>query len=88
MRKLGRRELTLHLREPLAALPDDLVQPSLTLAEGGQGLVYVFDTQAEDTGIADLLRRLAEKGIEVKDLQTSDSSLEDIFVGLVKGGRT
>lgn len=87
MRKLGRRELTLHLREPLSALPDDLVQPALSLTAGGHGLVYVFDTQAEDTGIADLLRRLAGKGIEVKDLQTSDSSLEDIFVGLVKGGR-
>ncbi|WP_349371866.1 ABC transporter ATP-binding protein [Salinarimonas sp.] len=88
MRKLGRRELTLHLREPLAALPADLARPSLSLAEGGHALAYVFDSQSEDTGIPDLLRRLAEKGIEVRDLATSESSLEEIFVSLVKGRRT
>jgi ABC-2 type transport system ATP-binding protein len=88
MRKLGRRELTLHLREPLAALPDDLARLALNLAEDGRTLTYVFDSQSEDTGIADLLRRLAERGVEVRDLATSESSLEEIFVSLVKGRRS
>ncbi|GGK17579.1 ABC transporter ATP-binding protein [Salinarimonas ramus] len=85
MRKLGRRELTLHLREPLAALPDGVAGPALTLAEDGRSLTYVFDSQSEDTGIAGLLRSLAEAGIEVRDLATSESSLEEIFVSLVRG---
>ncbi|WP_372423563.1 ABC transporter ATP-binding protein [Salinarimonas chemoclinalis] len=85
MRKLGRRELALHLREPLAAIPDAVARPALSLDPEGRTLTYVFDSQSEDTGIADLLRRLAEAGIEVRDLATSESSLEEIFVSLVKG---
>ncbi len=85
MRKLGRRVLNLHLREPLPVLPDDMASAALTLSEDGSRLTYVFDAQSEDTGIAALLRRLAEKGVDVKDLQTSESSLEDIFVDLVRG---
>ena len=85
MQKLGRRELTLHLREPLEAIPEDLAQPALSLGEDGRALTFVFDAQSEDTGIAELLRRLAQKGVEVRDLATSESSLEEIFVSLVKG---
>ena len=85
MRKLGRRQLTLHLREPLAALPPDLADPALELSADGCELTYTFDAQAEHGGVAELLRRLAERGIDFKDLQTSESSLEDIFVSLVRG---
>ncbi|PSC06277.1 multidrug ABC transporter ATP-binding protein [Alsobacter soli] len=85
MRKLGRRQLTLHLREPLAALPPDLADPALELSADGCELTYTFDAQADHGGVAELLRRLAERGIDFKDLQTSESSLEDIFVSLVRG---
>ena len=84
MRKLGKKQLTVHLKEPLPALPADLAGASLALANDGADLVYTFDAQAEDTGIADLLRRLGEHGVEFKDLKTDQSSLEDIFVSLVR----
>ena len=84
MRKLGKKQLTVHLKEPMAALPAVLDDPHLALANDGADLVYTFDAQAEDTGIADLLKRLAEQGIEFKDLKTDQSSLEDIFVSLVR----
>ena len=84
MRKLGKKQLTVHLKEPLPALPAALADASLSLANDGADLVYTFDAQAEDTGIADLLKRLAEQGIEFKDLKTDQSSLEDIFVSLVR----
>ena len=84
MRKLGKKQLTVHLKEPMAALPTVLDDPHLALANDGADLVYTFDAQAEDTGIADLLRRLADQGIEFKDLKTDQSSLEDIFVSLVR----
>jgi ABC-2 type transport system ATP-binding protein len=84
MKKLGRKKLTLQLRSPLGAIPADLVQSQLELAAGGSELVYNFDTQGERTGIATLLSRLGEHGIAIKDLQTSESSLEDIFVSLVR----
>lgn len=85
MEKLGKKELTLHLQSPLAALPPDLAAYPLRLSADGAELVYTFDAQHEETGIAELLRRLGEHGIDFKDLQTSQSSLEDIFVDLVRG---
>lgn len=84
MHTLGRMQLILHLQEPLAALPADLADRPLTLSEDGLELVYTFDGQADRTGIAGLLRRLDGLGIEFKDLQTRQSSLEDIFVSLVR----
>ncbi|MFL6593063.1 MAG: ABC transporter ATP-binding protein [Luteimonas sp.] len=83
MRKLGKKQLTLQLQTPLERVPDALAGEPLELADDGHALVYTFDTQAERTGIATLLRRLAEHGIDFKDLHSSESSLEDIFVSLV-----
>jgi ABC-2 type transport system ATP-binding protein len=85
MQKLGKKQLTLQLQSPLAALPPDLQSPHLQLSAEGTELVYTFDTQRDETGIAGLLRRLGEHGIDFKDLQTSQSSLEEIFVSLVRG---
>lgn len=85
MRKLGRKQLTLHLQSPLAAIPSALQSENLQLSADGAELVYTFDTQGDETGIAGLLRRLSEHGIDFKDLHTSESSLEDIFVSLVRG---
>jgi ABC-2 type transport system ATP-binding protein len=84
MRKLGKKELTLHLQEPLAYLPDALSTYPLELKAQGQELVYTYDTKNEHGAIAGLLRQLAAEGVEFKDLQTKQSSLEDIFVQLVK----
>ena len=84
MRKLGKKQLTLHLQVPLTAVPEGLGGYQLDLAEGGNELVYTFDAQAEQTGIAELMKRLAERGVDFKDLQTRESSLEDIFVSLVR----
>ncbi len=83
MKKLGRKKLTLQLRAPLQAVPAEFAGSNLELAADGQELVFTFDTQGERTGIATLLGRLAERGIAIKDLQTQESSLEDIFVSLV-----
>ena len=83
MQKLGKKELTLHLQSPLAALPASLAGEPLSLSADGSELTYTFDTAADRTGIAGLLRRLAEQGIDFKDLQTKESSLEEIFVSLV-----
>jgi len=87
MHKLGKKQLTLHLQRPLAEVPAELAGYPLELVDGGNQLVFTFDAQHEDTGIADLLKRLAEHGIDFKDLQSSQSSLEEIFVSLVKGSR-
>jgi ABC-2 type transport system ATP-binding protein len=84
MRKLGRKQLTLHLRTPLEHVPASVARPGLELAPSGLDLVYTFDTQGEDAGIAELLAALAQEGIAFKDLQTEQSSLEDIFVSLVR----
>lgn len=84
MRKLGRKQLTLSLQAPLAALPDSLAAYDLALAAGGEELVFTYDTKAERTGITALLQALGEAGIRFKDLRTSQSSLEDIFVSLVR----
>ena len=84
MRKLGRKQLTLHLQAPLAAIPESLAAHPLELAKGGAELVYTYDTRAERTGITALLRDLSEAGVRFRDLQTRQSSLEEIFVGLVR----
>jgi len=83
MRKLGKKQLTLQLQTPLDRIPDALSGEPLELADDGHALVYTFDVQAEHTGIAALLRRLTEHGIDFKDLHSSESSLEEIFVSLV-----
>src|SRR5690606_11759985 len=87
MRRLGRKQLTLVLQAPMERIPDDLSALPLELSADRQSLVYTFDTQTEETGIADLLRRLAAHGIDFKDLNSSERSLEEIFVGLVHGNR-
>jgi ABC-2 type transport system ATP-binding protein len=84
MAKLGEKKLTLHLKRPLTALPSQLADRQLTLSPEGNELVYTFDAQSDRTGIDVLLRRLAEHNIDFKDLQTSESSLEEIFVNLVR----
>ena len=83
MRKLGKKQLTLTLQHAMGCVPEALASWSLELAQNGQQLIYSFDTQQEDTGIAALLRALGEQGIDFKDLHSSESSLEDIFVSLV-----
>jgi ABC-2 type transport system ATP-binding protein len=88
MRKLGKKQLTLELQNPLSELPSALSAQSLTLAKNGNQLVYNFDASSgEDTGIAQLLRKLNELHIEFKDLHTAESSLEEIFVSLVAEAR-
>ena len=87
MRKLGKKQLTLHLQAPLAAIPAELAGQPLELSEDGLSLVYTFDVQGERTGIATLLRRLADQGIDFRDLNTQESSLEEIFVNLVHRGK-
>jgi ABC-2 type transport system ATP-binding protein len=87
MQKLGQKQLTLQLRTPLTDIPADLQEFGLELGAAGTELVYTFDTQRERTGIATLLRKLGEHGITIRDLQTSESSLEDIFVRLVSSNR-
>jgi ABC-2 type transport system ATP-binding protein len=83
MQKLGKKQLTLHLQEPMTAIPAELGEWRLTLNAGGNELEYTFDAHEERTGIPSLLRRMSDLGIGFKDLNTSQSSLEDIFVSLV-----
>ena len=83
MEKLGKKVLTITLQTPLAALPPELAAYQLSLDTEGTELVYTFDAQHEGTGIAGLMRQLQASGLDVKDLQTRQSSLEDIFVSLV-----
>jgi ABC-2 type transport system ATP-binding protein len=84
MKKLGKREMDISLIEPMTAVPAGLEEWHLTLEDEGHRLRYTFDAQAERTGIPSLLRKLAEMDIGFKDLDTSKSSLEDIFVDLVE----
>lgn len=84
MQKLGKKQLTIQLQEPLDQLPASLQDYSLELTEAGGALVYTYDIQSENTGIAQLVRRLNEQGIDFKDLHSSESSLEEIFVNLVR----
>jgi ABC-2 type transport system ATP-binding protein len=87
MRKLGEKQLTLHLYDGLDAIPDELADYGLELAAGGRELVYTYDTQSEHTDITALLAALTRAGIGFRDLQTRQSSLEEIFVNLVKEER-
>jgi ABC-2 type transport system ATP-binding protein len=87
MKKLGKKQLTLHLQSPLPAIPSELASYPLELSAGGEQLVYTFDAQGDRTGIAGLLRRLSEHGIDFKDLNTRERSLEEIFVSLVSSRR-
>ena len=84
MAKLGKRRMELTLAEPMAAIPSDLSDWDLELADEGHRLRYTFDAKAERTGIPSLLRKLADMGIGFTDLETAKSSLEDIFVDLVE----
>ena len=84
MRKLGRKQLTLQLHDPLTAIPPQLAGHHLELSGNGSELVYTYDTQGERPGIAALLDDLDKAGIQFKDLQTTQSSLEDIFVSLLR----
>jgi ABC-2 type transport system ATP-binding protein len=83
MRKLGKKQMTLNLSEPMSAIPPELAEWKLELKADGHELEYVFDANADRTGIPSLLRRMSDLGIGFKDLNTRESSLEDIFVGLV-----
>ena len=85
MEKLGTKQLTLKLQSPLATIPPELAAYQLELSADGEVLVYTFDARHEGTGIAGLMRQLAASGVDFKDLQTKQSSLEDIFVSLVHG---
>jgi ABC-2 type transport system ATP-binding protein len=86
MAKMGKKTLDIVLAEPLAAVPAELSDWSLELNDDGHMLRYQFDSHAERTGIASLMRRLTDLGIAYKDLSTHQSSLEEIFVELVHGG--
>jgi ABC-2 type transport system ATP-binding protein len=85
MRKLGRKQLILHLQKRLEAVPPDLARHNLTLANDGMDLVFNYDTKSERTGVTAVLSDLNQTGIRFRDLETVQSSLEDIFVGLVSG---
>jgi len=83
MRKLGKKQLTLQLQQKLHGLPTELSAFKLSIGEDGSTLIYDYDTKAERTGVATLLGELSRAGLRIRDLQTKQSSLEDIFVGLV-----
>ena len=83
MSKLGKKELRLHLQQKLDKVPGELTLEPVELSEDGYQLIYTFDAQEQQAGVARLLRTLGDLGIEYRDLQTRESSLEEIFVGLV-----
>lgn len=83
MSKLGKKELRLQLQQPLEAMPGELVLEPVELSDDGYELIYTFDSQQEQAGVARLLRTLGDLGIDYRDLRTRESSLEEIFVGLV-----
>ena len=84
MRKLGKKRLTLQLQQRIDAIPESLASPQLTLSDDGAEITYTYDTQGERTGITTLLSDLRDAGIRFRDLQTTQSSLEEIFVDLVR----
>jgi ABC-2 type transport system ATP-binding protein len=84
MRKLGKKHLTLHLQKPLPAIPEELARPGLALSGDGHDLIYSYETGGERTGITSLLQELSRAGIRFRDLETTQDSLEDIFVHLVR----
>ena len=86
MKKLGRKRLTVELREPVDAIPDGLTDYALTRAEDGMSLTYEYDSRGESTGITRLLGDLQSAGLSLTDLSTDQSSLEDIFISLVSEG--
>jgi ABC-2 type transport system ATP-binding protein len=85
MKKLGKKQLVVHLRAPLQSIPAPLAPFKLDLSEGGGEIVYSFDAKADETGIPELLTALGAAGVDFKDLHTDQSSLEEIFVSLVHG---
>ncbi|MDZ7661677.1 ABC transporter ATP-binding protein [Thiohalophilus sp.] len=85
MHKLGKRQLVIELETPLSALPGELAPWKLELSEAGDKLAYTYDPHKSHTGIHELLQALAESGLVIKDVQTTQTSLEEIFVNLVKG---
>ena len=87
MRKLGKKQLTLQLQQKLTAIPPELSAFKLSIDGEGNTLIYDYDTKAERTGVATLLGELSRAGLRIRDLQTTQSSLEDIFVGLVSDRR-
>jgi len=87
MRKLGKKQLTLQLQQKITDIPEVLSAYKLSLEDGGSTLIYDYDTKAERTGVATLLGELSRAGLRIRDLQTTQSSLEDIFVGLVSNKR-
>jgi ABC-2 type transport system ATP-binding protein len=87
MAKLGRKQMTVELAEPVVAIPDTLTPFGLALSEEGTRLVYEFDASGERTGISSLLAALSQAGLRVRDISTEQSSLEDIFVELVGEGK-
>jgi len=84
IKKLGKKRLTLVLQEPMTTIPAQLAEWPFTLKAGGHELEYTFDINAEHTGVPTLLRRLSDLGIGFRDLYTQQSSLEEIFVNLVR----
>ena len=87
MRKLGKKQLTLQLNQTLTMIPPELSAFKLSIGEDGHTLIYDYDTKAEHTGVTTLLGELSRAGLRIRDLQTTQSSLEDIFVGLVSDRR-
>ena len=87
MQKLGKKQVTLLLQEPLAAVPAALSDYELALSQDGNELTYTYDTRNESRGIVDFMKHVNDAGIAFKDLRTKQSSLEDIFVSLVEGGK-
>ncbi len=83
MQKLGKKQLIIELREKISAVPESLLSYHLALSENGAKVTYTYDTQSEQTGITLLIKAMNKAGLEIKDLQTAQSSLEDIFVNLV-----
>ena len=84
MHKMGEKQMTIELKDSISAVPDSLAKYQLQLSEDGQALTYTYDTRAEHTGITSLLQQVNEAGLSLKDLKTTQSSLEDIFVKLVE----
>jgi ABC-2 type transport system ATP-binding protein len=87
MQKLGKKQMTLNLTDALAEIPKGLGDDRLALSADRKQLVYTYDAKSEQTGISEILKQLDAKGITFRDLQTKESSLEDIFVNLVGDSR-
>jgi ABC-2 type transport system ATP-binding protein len=86
MRRMGRKHMTIELQQPVDVIPESLAPYGLTRLDGGHSLEYAYDREARRTGITSLLRDLSAAGLVLRDVQTRQDSLEDIFVGLVREG--